>query len=125
MGMDQCLIVGNYEDIELRKCSFLHTYVGEKRKKKLGFCSCEYLTKEELRELREKLERVKNNPQLALELLPTSKIEGCFEGINPAFTTGSLEYNSSYFYDVERLLTFLEPLNIESLGEYDVVYSSD
>jgi hypothetical protein len=124
MGMDQTLLIGDFQEIELKKCSFLHTYVGNIHNKKLRWNSCETLSKKDILNLKEKLQKILSNRELAPKLLPTSKIEGCFEGINPAFTTGSVEYDSGYFYDIEYLLDFLKEIPETKLDD-DNLYFSD
>jgi hypothetical protein len=122
MGLDQEIDAGDYF-IEFTKSNFVHNFFEKKLNRRILNCEYVDITKDMIIELKEACERVIENHELAKELLPTKRFK-VFEGINPAFTTGTDKYDGSYYSKVSDLygkLIYLET-HFELIDESDLTY---
>lgn len=96
------------EEIYWRKSNQIHNWFVEYIQQGVDDCKCYYVSKDDLKELKNKCEMVLRNPKLANQILPTTS--GCF--------FGSTNYDGDYFYDIRYTLKHLERL-LKDEDKYD------
>jgi hypothetical protein len=96
-----------------RKFNALHHWFVENVQNGIDNCEEAEVSVSHLKTLKDQLDQVSANPQLANKLMPVSS----------GFFFGSTEYSDSYFREVERTRNWLDDLLLkEALGVYERWY---
>lgn len=129
MGLDQSISAG-YPDLEFTKCNFAHSFFEKELGREIKNCEYADITIKMVIKLRNYCKEVTahynkgDGEEYAKKLLPIKEF-GVFKRINPAFTTGTVDYDGSYYRNVqylgERLDWFLE-LYDEYKGREEITY---
>ena len=85
-----------------RKANQIHNWFVENVQNGNDDCNKYYVSVKQLKELLDLCLQVRDNPELASELLPTQ--DGFFFGSN--------DYDEDYFYDIEDTITELSKINL-------------
>jgi hypothetical protein len=114
-GIKDVRYVDCNDSVYWRKANMIHKWFVDNCQDGDDDCKPYYVSSEQLRELLDTCLKVRTNPELARELLPTQE----------GFFFGGTDYDEGYFYDIEYTIKKLSMLNL--MGEdysFDYYYQS-
>jgi hypothetical protein len=98
-----------------RKANQIHSWFVKNVQDGEDDCKDYYVEKEKLRELLEICKQIKENPELAIEMLPTQE----------GFFFGSTEYDEYYMEDIDETIDQLSKLDLSNENyQFDYYYKS-